>query len=39
VAGHVACIEDIRNAYKIVVENLKGRDLFEDLSVGGRLDY
>jgi hypothetical protein len=34
--GHVACIGDMRNAYKIWSENLVGCDLMEDLSIDGR---
>jgi hypothetical protein len=38
VVGHVACIEDIRNAYRIAMGNLKDRDLLEDLSIDERLE-
>jgi hypothetical protein len=34
-AGHVACMIVMRNAYKISIGNLKGRDYLEDLSVDG----
>jgi hypothetical protein len=27
--GHVTCIEEMRNAHKILAENVKGRDRFE----------
>jgi hypothetical protein len=36
-AGNVARIGEIRNAYKIWSENLKGRDHSEDLGVDGRI--
>jgi len=29
--GHVACMGEMRNAYKIVVKNLKRRDQMGDL--------
>jgi hypothetical protein len=33
-AGHVACMVEIRNAYKRLIEkNLKGRDHLEDLVI------
>jgi hypothetical protein len=35
-AGHVAQTEEMRNAYKSLAENLKGREFFRDLGVGGR---
>jgi hypothetical protein len=35
--GHVACIEKIRNAYKILVENLKGRDHSKNLGINGKI--
>jgi len=35
--GHVACMEEIKNAYKILVRRLKGRDHFEDLGVNERI--
>jgi hypothetical protein len=31
--GHVVHTGEMRNAYKILVENLKGRDHSEDLSI------
>jgi hypothetical protein len=34
--GHVECIGEIRNAYKILVKNLKGSDPLEDLGIDGR---
>jgi hypothetical protein len=36
-AGHVACMGQMRNAHKIFVEYLKGRDHFEDLSIHGKI--
>jgi hypothetical protein len=36
-AGHVARMVDMRNAYKILLENLKGRDYAEDLGVDGKI--
>jgi hypothetical protein len=35
-AKHVARMEDMRNSYKIWLENLKRRDHSEDLGVDGR---
>jgi hypothetical protein len=35
--GHVAHMGEMRNAYKIWLENLKGRDHLEDLGVDGRI--
>jgi hypothetical protein len=32
-AGYVALMEEMRNEYKILVENLKGRDFSEELGV------
>jgi hypothetical protein len=32
-AGHVACIGEMRYAYKILTENLKGRDHAEDVDL------
>jgi hypothetical protein len=36
-AGHVACLEEMRNAHKNWVENLKGRDHLEGLDIDGRI--
>jgi hypothetical protein len=36
-AGHVTRMEGMRNAYNILVGNLKGRDFSEDLGVDGRI--
>jgi hypothetical protein len=37
-AGHVAHMEELRNAYKVLVENLKkGRDYWEDLVVDWKI--
>jgi hypothetical protein len=36
-AGHVACMGEMRNAYRIVVENQKGRDHLEDLGIDGKI--
>jgi hypothetical protein len=36
-AGHVARMREMRNAYKILVENLKERDHTKDLGVDGRI--
>jgi hypothetical protein len=36
-AGHVACKEEMRNAYKCWSENPKGRDHLENLGVDGRI--
>jgi hypothetical protein len=36
-AGHVAFMGKMRNAYKILVGNLKGRDHLEDARVNGRV--
>jgi hypothetical protein len=35
--GHVAGMEEIRNTYKILTENLKERNQLEDLRVVGRI--
>jgi len=35
-AGHVARVGDMRNAYKILSENLKVKDRLEDLGVEKR---
>jgi hypothetical protein len=34
-AGHIKCIREIRNANRIVVENLKGKDHLKDQDVDG----
>jgi hypothetical protein len=36
-AGHVACMGDMRYAFIILLENLKGRDHLKDLHVGGKI--
>jgi hypothetical protein len=36
-AGHIACMGNMRNAYNIWLEILKGRDHSEDLGVDGRI--
>jgi hypothetical protein len=36
-AGHVAQIGEVRNAYKIVVKKVKGRDDLEDLGIDGKI--
>jgi hypothetical protein len=36
-AGNVARMEDIRNAYTILAENLKGRDHSEELDVDEKI--
>jgi hypothetical protein len=35
--GHVKYVIDMRNAYKILVTNLKRNDHFRDLFVDGRI--
>jgi hypothetical protein len=35
--GHSICVGETRNAYIILVGNLKGSDRLGDLSVGGRI--
>jgi hypothetical protein len=35
--GHVACIEDMRKAYKILLDNLKGRDHLEDIGMDAKM--
>jgi hypothetical protein len=30
---HVACMRDIKNVYKILLENLKGRNHLHDLGI------
>jgi hypothetical protein len=35
--GHVARMGDIRNIYKIWLENMKGRDHLEDLNEDGKI--
>jgi hypothetical protein len=34
---HIACLGEMANAYKILLENLKGRDHLEDLGIDGRI--
>jgi hypothetical protein len=36
-AGHVAWMGEMRNAYNILVENLKRRDRFEEVVVDGKI--
>jgi hypothetical protein len=36
-AGHVTRMEEMRNAYKILVGNLKRRDRWEDLGIDGKI--
>jgi hypothetical protein len=36
-ARHVACMERMRNTYKILVGKPKGRDHSEDLGIDGRI--
>jgi hypothetical protein len=35
--GHVACIGEMRNAYRILIEKSKGKNHLEDPSVDGRI--
>jgi hypothetical protein len=35
--GHVACLGEVRNAYKILLESLKGRDHSEDTGIDRRI--
>jgi hypothetical protein len=35
--GHVACVEEIRNAYNILLESLKGTDHSEDTVADERI--
>jgi hypothetical protein len=35
--GHDAHMREMRNAYRILVRNLKGRKHLEDLGIGGRI--
>jgi hypothetical protein len=35
--GHIDHMGELRSAYKILVENLKGRDHSEDLGIDGRI--
>jgi hypothetical protein len=35
--GHEACMGEMRNAYRILVANMKGRDHSEDVGVDGRI--
>jgi hypothetical protein len=36
-AGHVACMGEMRNTSKILLENLKGKHHSEDLGVDGKI--
>jgi hypothetical protein len=36
-AGHVAIMEEIRKAHKMLVESLKERDNLKDLFIDGRI--
>jgi hypothetical protein len=36
-AEHVVCIREMRNAYKILVETLMGRDHSEDIGIDGKV--
>jgi hypothetical protein len=36
-AGHIACIEEMGNAYKMLVSNLMESDYLEDLGIAGRM--
>jgi hypothetical protein len=36
-AGHIACVGEMRNAYKILYGKPEGRDHLEDLSVDGKI--
>jgi hypothetical protein len=36
-AGHIACVGKMRNAYKIMVGNLKSREHLQDIGVDGRI--
>jgi len=35
--GHIACIREMRNTYKIIIKKLKETDHLEDLGVGGSI--
>jgi hypothetical protein len=35
-AGHVACMVEMRNVYKILVRKPEGRDHLEDLGIDGK---
>jgi hypothetical protein len=35
--GHVAHMGEIKNAYKILVKNMKEKDLLEDLVINGKI--
>lgn len=35
--GYLACTSELKNGYKIFVENVTGRDHLEDPSVYGRI--
>jgi hypothetical protein len=34
---HVVCLRELRNAYRILAENLEGRDYLEDMGADGRI--
>ena len=36
-AGHVACMEDRRGAYMVLVQDLRERSHLEDLGIDGRI--
>jgi hypothetical protein len=36
-ARHIACMGEMRNAYKILVRRPEGRDHLEDLGIDGRI--
>jgi hypothetical protein len=36
-AGHVACMGEMRNAYRIFISKPEGSDHSEDLSIDGRI--
>jgi hypothetical protein len=36
-SGACSTIGDLRNGYKILIENLKGRDIWDNVDVGGRM--
>jgi hypothetical protein len=35
--GHAACIEEMRNVYRILVRKHEGRDHIGDLGINGRI--
>jgi len=37
--GHIARMRKSRGVYRVLVENLRERDYFEDLGVDGRIIY